>query len=137
MLYFIVGGIYTVIRTKVPVTCAEYFERYCLIGPWNSKTSPLEIEEHEPEDVDIRECLHDIRRNGIKIIYGTWLIDGSPNVLLFDLESAWHRLSEWRLDMWEQCQIPCPVDDREMNDSIVLGQLISWFMQLVRFDNLF
>jgi glycogen synthase len=27
-----VGGIYTVIKTKVPVTVSEYGERYCLIG---------------------------------------------------------------------------------------------------------
>lgn len=30
-----VGGIYSVIKSKAPVTTAEYGDRYCLIGPYN------------------------------------------------------------------------------------------------------
>lgn len=30
-----VGGIYSVLKSKSPVTTAEYGERYTLIGPWN------------------------------------------------------------------------------------------------------
>lgn len=31
----IVGGIYSVIKSKAPITTAEYGERYTLIGPLN------------------------------------------------------------------------------------------------------
>lgn len=34
-LTFIVGGIYSVLKSKAPVTTAEYGERYTLIGPLN------------------------------------------------------------------------------------------------------
>src|SRR5690554_6313008 len=33
-----VGGIYSVIKSKAPVTTAEYGERYCLIGPLNRQS---------------------------------------------------------------------------------------------------
>ena len=39
-----VGGIYTVIKTKAPVTCAEYGDRYTLIGPLSYKSAPMEVE---------------------------------------------------------------------------------------------
>ena len=34
-LTYAVGGIYSVLKSKAPVTTAEYGERYCLIGPLN------------------------------------------------------------------------------------------------------
>lgn len=39
-----VGGIYTVIKTKAPVTCQEYGDRYTLIGPLSYKSAPMEVE---------------------------------------------------------------------------------------------
>lgn len=39
-----VGGIYTVIKTKAPVTCAEYGDRYTLMGPLSYKSAPMEVE---------------------------------------------------------------------------------------------
>jgi glycogen(starch) synthase len=33
-----VGGIYSVIKSKAPVTTAEYGERYTLIGPLNHQS---------------------------------------------------------------------------------------------------
>lgn len=43
-----VGGIYTVIKSKAPVTCNEYGGRYTLIGPLSYKTAPMEVESVEP-----------------------------------------------------------------------------------------
>jgi glycogen(starch) synthase len=39
-----VGGIYTVLKTKAPVTKEEYGDRYTLIGPYNSSTAQIEVE---------------------------------------------------------------------------------------------
>ena len=130
-LNILVGGIYTVIRTKVPVTCAEFGPQFCLFGPWNSKNSYLEIEEQNHSDQAISSCIDELRSNGVRVISGKWLIDGAPNVILFDLDSVRHRLAEWRNDIWECGHVPCPVDDVDMNDAIVLGQLIAWFLHSV------
>jgi glycogen(starch) synthase len=127
----LVGGIYTVLRTKAPVTVAEFGSRYCLVGPWNGRSSPLEVEELEPESQLIKKCIDGLRQQGVRVVYGRWLIDGSPYVLLFDLETAGARLSEWRNDLWESASIPCPTSDRDMNDAVLLGYMLSWFLDLV------
>ena len=33
-----VGGIYSVLKSKAPVTTAEYGDRYCMIGPLNRQS---------------------------------------------------------------------------------------------------
>jgi glycogen(starch) synthase len=69
----------------------------------------------------MREC-------GVRVVCGKWLVDGSPNVILFDLGSVAHRLNEWKADLWEKAGIPSPATDVEMNDAILLGYSIAWFL---------
>ena len=121
-----VGGIYTVIKTKVPVTVEEYHERYFLIGPV-AHNSHLEVEEQIPRNNDVKESLDTMRHAGIKILYGKWLITGSPSVILFDLGSAWSRLGEWLDDFQRHHSVTVPAGDKETNDAIVFGYLVSWF----------
>ena len=122
-----VGGIYTVIKTKVPVTVEEFKERYFLIGPI-AVNSHLEVEEQIPKNIEVREALEVMKRAGIKVLYGKWLISGSPSVILFDLGSAWNRLTEWLADFQKHHFIACPASDKESNDAIVFGYLVSWFL---------
>ena len=72
-----------------------------------------------------------MRNSGVKVFFGKWLVDGSPSVVLFDLESATHRLNEWKGDLWSVAGIPCPSNDQEMNDAIIFGYLNAWFLGLV------
>ena len=87
----------------------------------------------DPEDHTIRECLDEMRSAGVKVLFGKWLIDGSPSVILFDLESMTHRLNEWKSDLWSVASIPCPSNDQEMNESLIFGYLNAWFVGLVIF----
>lgn len=72
-----------------------------------------------------------MRSAGVSVSFGKWLVDGSPSVILFDLESMSHRLNEWKSDLWSVAGIPCPSNDQEMNDSIIFGYLNAWFIGLV------
>lgn len=123
-----VGGIYTVIKTKVPVTVAEYGDRYTLIGPLMYKTAPMEVEAQEPTDPALSATLDSMRVQGVKCLYGRWLIEGAPRVLLFDIGSAFHRLDEWKADLWNLAGIPSPPHDTETNDTIIFGYLVAWFL---------
>ena len=123
-----VGGIYTVIKTKVPVTVSEYGDRYCLIGPLSYKTAPMEVEAEEPTDKHLAASLESMRAQGIKALYGRWLIEGNPHVLLFDTGSAYSRLDEWKGDLWNLAGIPSPPNDHETNETIVFGYLVAWFL---------
>lgn len=127
--YVPVGGIYTVIKTKIPVTVAEYGDRYCLIGPLSYKTAPMEVEAIEPvEDPALAGTLASMRDQGCKILYGRWLVEGAPRVLLFDTGSMYHRLDEWKADLWNLTGIPTPPNDHESNETIVFGYLVAWFL---------
>ncbi|KAF9819264.1 hypothetical protein IEO21_02303 [Rhodonia placenta] len=123
-----VGGIYTVIKTKVPVTVSEYGDRYCLIGPLSYKTAPMEVEAQEPADPYIAATLESMRGAGVKALYGRWLIEGAPHVLLFDTGSQYSRLDEWKGDLWNLAGIPTPPNDHETNETIVFGYIVAWFL---------
>ncbi|TRM66644.1 glycosyltransferase family 3 protein [Schizophyllum amplum] len=133
-----VGGIYTVIKTKVPVTVAEFGDRYTLLGPLSYKSAPMEVEAVYPvpegsvakEEVPpaVKETLDAMREQGVKSLYGRWLIEGSPKVILFDTGSMYHRLDEWKADLWNLAGIPSPPADHETNETIVFGYLVAWFL---------
>src|ERR1700750_134181 len=65
---------------------------------------------------------------GILTLYGRWLIEGAPRVLLFDTGSAHRFLNEWKSDLWNIAGIPGPDGDHESNEAIVFGYLIAWFL---------
>ncbi|TPX63853.1 glycogen(starch) synthase [Spizellomyces sp. 'palustris'] len=124
-----VGGIYTVIKSKAPVTCNEYGDRYCLIGPLSYKTAPMEVEAiTQPQSEAMKATLDNLSQRGVKYLYGRWLIEGAPHVLLLDVSSAYHRMNEWKSDLWSTAGIPSPPDDRETNEAIVFGYLVAWFL---------
>lgn len=73
-----------------------------------------------------------MNERGIKTLYGRWLIDGAPRVLLFDTGTGYYKLDEWKGDLWSTAGIPSPPDDHETNEAIVFGYLVAWFLGEVR-----
>jgi glycogen synthase len=132
----LVGGIYTVIKTKAPVTVHEYGENYFLIGPYSSKSASLEVEVMDPpfsrSSSAIKETIESIRACGINIIFGRWLIDGYPSIILFDVSSSMCRLEEWQTNIWDVAGIPSGINDHEMNEAIAFGYLVAWFLGEVK-----
>lgn len=84
----------------------------------------------------ISECLKEMQSEGVKVVYGRWLVDDSPPAILFDLEGSKHRLNEWKSNFWTVAQIPSPSNDKEFHESILFGYLTAWFIGLVK-NNLF
>lgn len=91
-----VGGIYTVLRTKAPVSTDELGDQYCMLGPYFEDRVKLEVEVLEPETAHMKYTLEQMQEWGFKVVYGRWLIDGYPKVVLFDIGSA-----AWKLDTWK------------------------------------
>lgn len=67
----------------------------------------------------------------LQVHFGRWLIEGSPYVILFDIEAAAWNLDRWRGDLWDTCGIGMPFNDREANDALIFGSLIAWFFKEV------
>ncbi|CAG8581732.1 6259_t:CDS:2, partial [Paraglomus occultum] len=150
------SAIYSVIRSKVPVTIGEYESRYYIIAPKQalpylisspspySSSSPIpspssssspfsssiitEIEPCPPSSPAIKSVLSSFASKGIEFIHGKWLVEGAPNMILFDTKSVKSRLDEWKGDLWNIGHIPCPEKDEEMNDAILFGNLVAKFL---------
>ncbi|XP_065646602.1 glycogen [starch] synthase, muscle isoform X2 [Hydra vulgaris] len=130
-----VGGIYTVIRTKAGVTVEELGDDYFLFGPLNQNQCNTEVEVVEPEYKIIKDVIHSMEDEGIKIVYGRWLIEGTPKVILFDLESGRKWLNVWRKELWEVASIGIPDSDAETLNCLIFGGLVAWFLGKFRFIN--
>ena len=131
-----VGGIYSVLKSKAPVTVAQYKENYTLLGPLNKSTYQNEVDPIDWDSEDafpdhlkpIQAALRKMRDAGFYFIYGKWVIEGSPKVILFDLDSIRGHLNEWKSDLWSLVGIPSPENDSETNDAILLGYTVTWFL---------
>ncbi|XP_054480770.1 glycogen [starch] synthase, liver [Anoplopoma fimbria] len=124
-----VGGIYTVIQTKAKITVDEWGENYYMMGPYFEHNFKTQVEGCEPPNPAIRKAMDALIHNGCQVHFGRWLIEGSPFVILFDIGSAAWNLDRWKKDLWETCKIGLPYEDREANNSLILGSLIAWFFK--------
>ncbi|MCG2661605.1 MAG: glycosyltransferase [Kiritimatiellae bacterium] len=122
------GGIYTVIRSKIPSMIERWGERYCLIGPYNSDTAAIEFDEAEPPKL-LRPALQALRALGYQAHFGHWLVTGRPKVILLDFRSAMPRLIEFKYFFWEHHQISMPKDDHAINEVLAFGLMVCEFFR--------
>lgn len=125
-----VGGIYTVIRSKAYVSTEELGENYCLMGPYKEQHARTEVEDfdlnpHGP----IQKTVNALRKQGMKLHAGRWLVDGNPQVVLFDIGSSAWRLDEYKSQLWEKSSIGIPHLDIECNDAIIMGYMVATFIE--------
>lgn len=64
----LVGGIYTVIRTKAATSVEELGDRYVLIGPLNEVCMRTEVDIVEPTTEPLRRALQKLREHDINVI---------------------------------------------------------------------
>ena len=88
----------------------------------------MEVEQLEPQNEQIKKTLDSMAERGIGYVYGRWLIEGAPRVILFDTKTAYKHLDEWKSDLWNVAMIPCPPGDDETNEAVVFGYLVAWFL---------
>uniref|UniRef100_A0A0K0EB55 Glycogen [starch] synthase n=1 Tax=Strongyloides stercoralis TaxID=6248 RepID=A0A0K0EB55_STRER len=124
-----VGGIYTVLRTKAFVSTAELGDQYCMFGPYFEEKVKFEVEQIEPETGAFKYTLDKMAEWGFKVVYGRWLIDGYPKVVLFDIGSGAWKLDQWKHELWEKARIGVPYEDRESNDIIIFGFMVAIFLK--------
>lgn len=59
---------------------------------------------------------------------GRWLVDGNPQIILFDIGSAAWKMDSFKNSLWEACHIGIPHLDVESNDAVILGYMICDFL---------
>ncbi len=88
----------------------------------------MEVEALTPTNPILAATIESMEKRGIDIVYGRWLIEGAPRVILIDTKSAYRFLDEWKADLWNTAGIPSPPGDDETNEAVVFGYLVAWFL---------
>jgi glycogen synthase len=94
----------------------------------NFVQAAVEVEEMEPTDPSMAATMQAMKERGVGMMYGRWLIEGAPRVLLFDTKTAYGYMDEWKADLWNVASIPSPPNDDETNEAVVFGYLVAWFL---------
>ncbi|KAF6207963.1 hypothetical protein GE061_016412 [Apolygus lucorum] len=124
-----VGGIYTVIRSKAYVSTEELGDQYVLFGPYKEACARTEVEEAEfPHGSPLHIAVSRMREQGFQLHTGTWLVDGNPQVILFDIGTASWRLDSYKQELWEATHCGIPSQDIEANDAVILGYQVAHFI---------
>lgn len=83
-----VGGIYTVIRSKVLQASKTFKSNYCVTGPFIEKAnSEFQRDKNKSKDIFYLAVQELMQEYGWKIYIGRWLISGEPRAVLFDISS--------------------------------------------------
>ena len=64
----------------------------------------------------------------MQVVYGRWLIDGYPKVVLFDIASALWKVDDWKQEIWDTSHIGIPWVDQEATDAVAFGFLTAIFL---------
>jgi phosphorylase/glycogen(starch) synthase len=78
----LVGGIYTVLRSKAPQAVEEFGSNYYLLGPLLDNNSDFTATD-EPGWKPLRRALEN---KGLHCRFGRWEVDGRPKVVLVDFK---------------------------------------------------
>ena len=87
-----VGGIYTVLRSKVPTMVKKFGDNYCLLGPYVNANVSTEFEEIKNIEGPFSKAASKMREMGFDVHYGKWLVTGRPKIVLLNPYSVFERL---------------------------------------------
>ena len=123
-----VGGIYTVIRSKVPAMVEEWGDNYCLIGPYFPQTALVEFEEQPNDDSVFARTAARLREQGLDVHYGRWLVTGRPRIILVDFNKMISEVDGLKFNLWQNHKISTlhaePLVDRVVDTLRSLGDTV-------------
>ncbi|MDA3856377.1 MAG: glycogen/starch synthase [Candidatus Woesearchaeota archaeon] len=120
-----VGGIHTVISSKVP-QIGNKFENYFTVGPYlkgnTDEFNSIEVPEEFKNEVLELENL------GIKVHFGEWKIEGRPKVILVEHSGYSSHINEIKSLLWDKYEIDSLNSDWYDFDEVILW---SWCCGIV------
>jgi glycogen synthase len=122
-----VGGIYTVIRSKVPAMVEEWGDNYCLIGPYFAETAAVEFEEIE-DDSSFCKTAANLNAAGYQAKYGRWLVTGRPRIILLKFDKSLQDINNLKYKLWEDHQISTINAEALVDKVIALGDIIEKYI---------
>ncbi|PIE86073.1 MAG: glycogen synthase [Bacteroidia bacterium] len=128
-----VGGIYTVIRSKLPSVKKTWGDdNYCLLGPYIYEQAAAVFEPITDSSDPIAQAVKLMSDNGFNDVhYGRWLVSGRPRTVLFNPFTVFNKLNEIKYELWEHHGISTPGDDDMMNKIVAFGYQVKEFFKFL------
>lgn len=123
-----VGGIYTVIRSKVPAMVEEWGDNYCLIGPYFPQTASIEFDRQDNDDSVFGKCAAQLREQGLQAYYGRWLVTGNPRIILLDFTQLLSQVDKLKFNLWETHKISTLNCEELVDKVIAFGEMIRVYL---------
>lgn len=131
-----VGGIYTVIRSKVPAMVEKWDDNYVLLGPYFPQKAAAEYEPiTDPDETEIGQTVRKMRQMGYDVEYGYWLVTGRPRVVMFNVQSLAGQIDALKAGLWERHQIPTLNVEELVNQTLLFGEMVRVFITLLAADH--
>ncbi len=99
-----VGGIFTVVQSKVLPMKEFYGDNYFLIGPYFPKKS-WGIFEEKLAPNECRGVFDKLKEEGIDVHFGTWITKGNPKVFLIDFTNFSAKKDDVKRNLWDWYKI--------------------------------
>jgi glycogen(starch) synthase len=124
-----VGGIYTVIRSKVPAIQEQWPGSYCLVGPYLHKNIGAELDLLDDVQDIMGQAAAVLRKRGYHVHYAEWLITGKPRVVLLNPKIIEDKaLNVVKYLLWKNHGISTPSSNPLINQVIAFGYLTKLFI---------
>lgn len=123
-----VGGIYTVIRSKVPAIVQRWdSDNYLLIGPYIHPNVTAVFEPNTNLNDPFGRAVQRLRDKGWEVHYGHWLITGKPKVVLLNPGSVWKTLPQIKTELWNDHRIPAQDGNDLLDQVMAFGYMMKQF----------
>ena len=123
-----VGGIYTVVRSKIPEMVRHWENNFFLIGPYFYDNALTDFEHAEIDNPAVSAAIQCCMEEGIEIHAGRWLVSGRPQTILFNPDSVMHKLGDIKYFYWENHAIDFKNHDPLMDQVLAFGYMVHKFI---------
>lgn len=125
-----VGGIYTVIRSKVPSVIEKWGAgNYFLIGPYFADQAAAHFDPATDYSTPVGKAVLKMQERGFDVHYGQWIVSGRPNVVLFNPYSVFDKLGEIKHFVWQDYHIGLPGQDELLDKVAAFGFQVKEFFK--------
>jgi glycogen synthase len=99
-----VGGIYTVVSSKALQMIERYGENYYVVGPYFPRKAQGVFEEHTTPET-CKPVFEELKKIGIDVRCGKWLVKGNPNCFLVDFSNYTPQKNNIKRELWDAYKI--------------------------------
>lgn len=116
-----VGGIYTVLATKIPYLKTELKRHHILIGPdvW------MDTEESNPDFIEdpllYRDWKSQAAKEGLRIRVGRWNVQGQPTAILVDFKQFLTEQNDILTEYWKKFGVDSITGNWDYKESALFG----------------